>query len=82
MKYLLLNNVQQKTFDYISNLKIGESLWYDTNEYQEILNSKDTYKTMKIMKDYYERKNKISKIDDKLFSIIHPKIKKIFEEIE
>ena len=29
-----------------------------------------------IMKDYYERKNKISKIDDKLFSIVHPKIKK------
>ena len=51
------------------------------NENPEILNSKDTYKTMKIMKDYYERKNEISEIDDKLFSIIHPRIKKILEEI-
>ena len=72
---------QFATFDFISNLKIGQDKWYDNREYPEILNSKDTYETMKIMKNYYERKNEISEIDDKLFSIIHPRIKKILEEI-
>jgi hypothetical protein len=82
LKYLLLNNVQQKTFDFLSNLKIGQDKWYDTREYPEIFKSKDSYETMKIIKKYYERQNESSNIDNKLFSLIHPKVKKILEEID
>ena len=85
LKYLLLNNVQQKTFDFVSNLKLGEHNWYDMENYSEIINSKDINETIKIMKEYYAielRRNKKYKIDNKLYSLIHPKIKEIIEEAD
>ena len=85
LKFLLMNNVQQKTIDFISNLKIGQDKWYDSNEYQEVINSKNPYETLKIIKKYFEiksRDNETTKIDSKLISLIHPKIKKILDEIK
>ena len=38
LKHLLLNNVQQKTIDFISKLKMGQENFYDKNEYPEISN--------------------------------------------
>jgi hypothetical protein len=82
LKYLVLNNIQQKVLDLIGNLKLGENKFYDLNENSEILNVKDTNETLKIIKKYYERGNGIDKIDKKLYHLIHPKIRKIIEDIE
>ena len=68
--------------------------YYDLEEFPEIIDSKDNYETMKIMRNYYgtefndntlsklRENNPTKKIDNKLFSLIHPKIKKIIEEVD
>ena len=85
LKYLLLNNVQQRLFDFLINLKLGEQKLYDINEYPGIIDAEDAYESLKIIRSYYENElneNGINKIDNKLLQILHPNIKKILEDID
>ena len=80
-----MNNVQQKAIDYASKLKLGHDHCYDLNEYHEMVNSKDNNETLKIMKKYFENNSKEdekNKIDEKLFSLMNPEIKKIIQEFQ
>ena len=82
LKYLLLNNVQQKMLFFTRNLETNQDNLNDQKEYTEILHSKDIFETIKYIQKYYENKLKedgISKIDEKIFKIIHPNIKKNFQ---
>ena len=86
LKFLLLNDVQQKTMTFTSNLKINQDSFYDNKEYSEILDSKmDIFETIKKINNYFNTRAKadqVTKIDERIFYIIHPKIKKIFNELE
>jgi hypothetical protein len=85
LKYLLFNNVQQRAFDFLISLKLGADRYYDINEYPEIINANDIFESLKIIKKYYQTKSSesgISRTDDKLLSIFHPKIMKIMNAID
>jgi hypothetical protein len=85
LKYLLFNNVQQRLFDFLINLKLGDHRLYDRNEYPEIIDAKDAFESLKMIKKYYEIESKefgINRIDNKLLQILHPNIKKILEGID
>ena len=60
---------------------MGQENFYDKNEYPEISKFKYSYDTLEFIKKYFEENDKLSNIDDKLFSLIHPKIKKIMKDI-
>jgi hypothetical protein len=84
LKYLLFNNIQQKSFDYVSNLKIGDDMFNHLEEYQNIIKEGDELEKIKILNNYYKMKineNNLSKIDEKLFSLFHPKIKNLIGDL-
>ena len=79
-RYLILNNLQQKTFEFLSNLKIDNEKIYEPKVNIEVYKGNNILQTMKLMKNYYEAED-LNIVDKKLFELIHPKIKKILNEI-
>ena len=58
LKYLLLNNNQQKSLDFISNLKINqEGFGYDDEDFLELMDSnKDRFEILKTINKYLDMK--------------------------
>jgi len=87
IKYLLLDNIQQKCLDFTKNLQINqEGYGYDDKNFPELMDSNLNNETLlKIIKKYFDYKtkeNEITTIDEKLLNIIDPNIKKLLSEIE
>ena len=84
LKYLLLNNFQQKTLDFTNNLLIEkEGYGYDCENFPELMNSDDNFKNLEKVKNYFvtrEKYNTIFDIDKKLFKIIDSDLKDYFND--
>jgi len=85
LKYLLLNNFQQKTLDFTNNLLIEkEGYGYDCQYFPELMKSgEDNLKNLEKVKNYFVLRseyNTISDIDKKLFKIIDSDLKDYFND--
>ena len=86
MKYLTLNNVQQKSMDYINNIQIDKDGYSNQDEnFPEVLNKDfDNFEYIKILSNYFKTKinsGNLSNNDKKILEIINPDIKEILENL-
>ena len=86
VKYLLLNNLQQKSLDFINNLTIDkEGYSFEDDSFPEVLESGfDRFEYIKILRKYFQTKiqyGNLSVFDKKILNVLQPDIKEILENI-
>ena len=87
IQYLLLNENQRICFPFISNPdKFEKGYEHSNKEYAQIFNPNfDLKGNIWKIKDHYDKiqsKQQLSKLDMKLWEIIHPKVKSLFDHID
>ena len=82
LKYLTLNNIQQKSMDFINNLPLNkEGFFSEDDNFPEVLDTGyDNFDCIKILSKYFKTKSDsgdLSAYDKKILKIIHPDIKEM-----
>ena len=87
LKHLMLNNIQQKCFQFIKNINFNQDGFVNIDkDLPEIMDvNMDLKEVLELLKKYFETKIKlktITDIDKKILNIIDPKVKEIFDQLE